>query len=142
MKKLGRQSVSPEIVAEEARLLRAIWDATPKRERDNQAQFGKKFQIGTQSAVGSFLRGESTISSKAARGFAAGLKCAIADFSPRLAKEAELNARFANPARAGQSPEIAELTSVVERLASSGRMQLTEVQAMIAMLKAREDNQK
>lgn len=36
------------------------------------------------------------------------------------------------------SNEIAELSEVVTRLTTSGQMQITEVQAMIAMLKARE----
>lgn len=139
MKKVGRQAINLNVVAEEARLLSAIWFRTPIKVRGNQAAFGEKFGIGNQSAVGQFIRGEIALSFKAARGFAEGLGCAIADFSPRLAQEAELNAQFASgSATPNQSVEISELTNVVTRLTSTGQMQLTEVQAMIAMLKARE----
>jgi len=43
------------------------------------------YQIGSQSAVTSFLNGHTPLSLKAARGFAKGLNCLISDFSPRLA---------------------------------------------------------
>lgn len=71
----------------EAEALRALW--AKKEGRGTQAEFGEKFAIGNQSAVGQFLRGEAPLSLKAAKGFAKGLGCKIADFSPRLAKEAE-----------------------------------------------------
>ena len=71
---------------EEAAQLSKIWRST---KHETQAVFGEKYEVGTQSAVGQFLRGESPLSLKAARGFATGLGCRIADFSPRLAKEAE-----------------------------------------------------
>ncbi len=54
-------------------------------ERPNQTIFGEKYGVGTQSAVTSFLSGRTPISLKAAKGFAEGLGCRIADFSPRLA---------------------------------------------------------
>lgn len=66
---------------EEARRLRAIWDATP---HDTQAVFGEKYGIGNQSSVGQFLHGTVPLSMKAASGFATGLGCSVADFSPRL----------------------------------------------------------
>lgn len=67
----------------ECRALREIWEKTPNRL--TQVEFGEKFNIGSQAAVGHFLRGTSAISLKAAKGFAAGLGCRISDFSPRLA---------------------------------------------------------
>ena len=67
----------------ECRALRAIWDAAGE-ERLTQTEFGEKYNIGSQAAVGHFLRGTSAISLKAAKGFAAGLGCRISDFSPRL----------------------------------------------------------
>lgn len=85
MKKTGRQAVDEEIVAEESRLLSTIWYGTPAKDRGSQAVFGEKLEIGNQSAVGQFLRGESPLSLKAAKGFARGLGCKISDFSPRLA---------------------------------------------------------
>lgn len=69
----------------EAKRLKAIWDRTP---HPSQAAFGEKYEIGSQSAVGNFLNGLSALSLKAATGFAKGLGCDIADFSPRLAKMA------------------------------------------------------
>ncbi|MHB8947538.1 MAG: hypothetical protein ACYC4S_00555 [Rhodoferax sp.] len=86
MKKVGRQAVDEAIVAEESRLLSAIWYGTPAKDRGSQAVFGEKLEIGNQSAVGQFLRGESPLSLKAAKGFAKGLGCRIAEFSPRLAE--------------------------------------------------------
>lgn len=84
-KKNYRQSkVTPDTL-EESRKLRAIWNSVA---HPNQEQFGQQFDIGNQSAVGHFLLGRTPISLKAAKGFAQGLRCAIADFSPRLAAEA------------------------------------------------------
>ncbi len=71
---------------EESRLLRALWDA--RENRMTQTEFGEAYDIGSQAAVGHFLNGNSAISMKAAKGFARGLGCEIAAFSPRLAREA------------------------------------------------------
>jgi len=80
---------------EEARKLSALWErrSEPKL---TQEEFGKKFKIGNQSAVGQFLRGVKPLSMKAASGFAKGLERPIADFSPRLVAEAEKNAALAS----------------------------------------------
>lgn len=65
----------------------------------SQADFGAAYGIGNQGAVWQCLNGKGMpISLKAARGFAKGLKCDIADFSPRLAAEAEKNLAFVAPA--------------------------------------------
>lgn len=79
---------------EEAARLSKIWRDTP---HETQAVFGEMYEVGTQSAVGQFLRGESPLSLKAARGFATGLGCRISDFSPRLAKEAEQLSGLVSP---------------------------------------------
>lgn len=84
----GMGTRNAKITAEtmaEAQKLRAIWEKTEGRL--NQTLFGETFQIGGQSAVGQFLRGDLPLSAKAAAGFAKGLGCSIWDFSPRLAKE-------------------------------------------------------
>jgi hypothetical protein len=99
MKKIGRQGIDPLVVAEEAQQLSAIWHRTPVTSRGGQAEFGEKFKVGSQSAVGQFLRGEIPINMKAARGFAAGLQCNIGDFSPRLAAEIEALAQGTGIAR-------------------------------------------
>ncbi len=81
-KKTRQAKVTPETL-EESRRLKALWDS--HKDRPNQTIFGEKYEIGTQSAITSFLNGRTPISLKAARGFAKGLGCRIADFSPRLA---------------------------------------------------------
>lgn len=85
----GSDALAPPVTTfhEEARQLRAIWDANPQG-RPGQAQFGEIFDIGGQSAVANFLSGRSPLSLKAALGFARGLRLRLQDFSPRLAKEA------------------------------------------------------
>lgn len=80
-----KAKVTPETLAESKRL-KEIWIAYPNR--PSQAEFGATFGIGSQSAVTLFLNGKTPLSLKAARGFAKGLGCHIADFSPRLAEEA------------------------------------------------------
>lgn len=87
----------------EAQKLRAIWERADGRL--NQTLFGETFQIGGQSAVGQFLRGDLPLSAKAAAGFARGLGCTIWDFSPRLAKEISewAQALGAPPESAGRS---------------------------------------
>ncbi len=77
-----KAKITPETL-EEAKALRAIWDNS---EHPSQAEFGERYNIGNQSAVGQFLRGAVPLSMNAAQGFALGLGCAISDFSPRLAK--------------------------------------------------------
>lgn len=85
-----RGKVTAENKAEAARL-KAIWTATADSRRatgmHTQGAFGDAYDIGNQSAVGFFLNGQTALSLKAARGFAKGLGCHIADFSPRLAAE-------------------------------------------------------
>lgn len=79
-----KAKVTPETL-EESKKLREIWDMATNR--PSQAVFAETFGIGSQTAVATFLRGTTPISKKAAMGFAAGLGCKIADFSPRLAAE-------------------------------------------------------
>lgn len=81
--------VTPEN-EEEARKLRQIWDAAKAFGRvGSQESFGALYGIGNQAAVGFFLNGKTALSMKAAIGFAKGLDCQVAEFSPRLAKEIE-----------------------------------------------------
>lgn len=77
-----KAKITPETL-EEAKALRAIWDNTS---HPSQAEFGERYNIGNQSAVGQFLRGAVPLSMNAAQGFALGLGCSISDFSPRLGK--------------------------------------------------------
>lgn len=91
--------VNDEHRAESAALLK-LWNRARKKMRDAgekplaQGPFGSEYEIGTQGAVWQFLHGHVALSYKAARGFAKGLRCSIADFSPRLAamREEEVEA--------------------------------------------------
>ncbi len=85
---------------QEAQQLKALWDS---REHPGQAVFGEEFGIGSQSAVGQFLRGERPLSLKAAIGFAKGLKCNISDFSPRLAQTISIAAEPSAEYRIGDN---------------------------------------
>jgi hypothetical protein len=82
--------VTEENVREASRL-KAIWEETASRRAEDgagtQAAFGEKYGIGSQGAVGFFLNGETALSLKAAVGFAVGMYCRVADFSPRLADQ-------------------------------------------------------
>lgn len=110
-----RAKVTPE-TKRESKLLAQLW-AT--RSHPSQAEFGETYGIGNQSAVGQFLRGDTPLSLKAARGFAEGLGCSIADFSPRLANEAAEIA--ASVPHASLSPELSALAQAIERLTKPQR---------------------
>lgn len=99
----------------EATQLAALWDS---RAHPSQAEFGEQYEVGSQSAVGQFLRGDTPLSLKAAAGFAVGLGCKIADFSPRLAKQALAYADLS-----GISHEITDLT----------RLTRSEAQVVLAL---------
>lgn len=51
----------------------------------SQEGFGAKFNIGTQGMVWQYLHAKSPLNLEAAINFARGLRCNVADFSPRLA---------------------------------------------------------
>lgn len=86
---------------EEAKALKVLWDASVDARREagvlTQEAFGTEYNIGNQSAVGFFLNGKTALSPKAARGFAKGLNCRVADFSPRLARQITALARDFSP---------------------------------------------
>ena len=86
MSKEHRKAKVTSETLRESELLKAIWSRTPGK--PNQAIFGETYEVGSQSAVTQFLNGVTPLSLKAALGFAKGLNCDIADFSPRLAAEA------------------------------------------------------
>ena len=89
-----RGKTTPENI-EESRLLKALYQTVPHDL--TQEAFGQKHGIGNQGAVWQFLNGKTAISMNAAKGFAEGLRCEIAAFSPRLAKEAAEMGLLANP---------------------------------------------
>lgn len=85
-----RGKITPENL-DEARKLKALWEGSYEHRKraglHSQGSFGAQYEIGNQAAVGFFLNGKTALSAKAAAGFARGLGCSVADFSPRLADE-------------------------------------------------------
>jgi transcriptional regulator with XRE-family HTH domain len=110
-----RAKVTPE-TKEEARRLSELW-AT--RAHPSQAEFGETYGVGNQSAVGQFLRGDTPLSLKAARGFAEGLGVRIEDFSPRLAAEAAAIASMVPGDKF--TKEAAQVATAIDSLPSSER---------------------
>lgn len=85
----------------------------------SQAAFGEKYGIGKQGAVWQCLNASGMpISLKAAQGFAHGLNCSIADFSPRLAELARTISSLGFPDRVVN-------TTGVEAKGSIGSVQST-----------------
>lgn len=72
----------------EAGVLKKLFESKKRELNLTQASLGQEYEIGNQAAVWQFLNGKVPLSMKAARGFAKGLRCELADFSPRLAREA------------------------------------------------------
>ena len=68
----------------DAERLRAIFK---QKASCSQAAFGATYDIGNQSMVGQYLRGERPLNIKAARKFALGLGISIEEFSPELASQ-------------------------------------------------------
>jgi len=95
MEETGRQAIAQAIKAQESKALRQLWADTPRQKRGTQEDFGERWGIGSQSAVGQYLRGDIPLNLKTATAFANGLECQIRDFSPRLAAEIEGLARHA-----------------------------------------------
>jgi hypothetical protein len=113
----GRQGKVTPVHLAEAKRLREIWDRT-KQQRTaqgygSQEAFGQAFEIGNQSAVGFFLNGKTALSFKAASGFARGLECRIADFSPRLAELGEVTETPPGNLELGLANAFAEVPSVL-----------------------------
>lgn len=75
----------------EAAALKKIYTGAPHNGKPSglsQAAFGAQYDIGSQAVVWQYLNGAIPLNLRAATGFARGLGCRIADFSPRLAKDA------------------------------------------------------
>lgn len=123
---------------QEALALKAIWTMARDRLKAaglaSQEAFGAEFKIGNQAAVGFFLNGKTALSPKAAAGFARGLNCQVADFSPRLA--ALLQAPTSISANASISPIALEtaLPVVVQAIANLPPARWASVRAQLEQL--------
>lgn len=113
VKKRSKTAVLTDEHREESAKLKELYQRAGHKL--SQAAFGAEYGIGNQGAVWQCLNGIGMpISLKAARGFATGLNCSIADFSPRLAKEAELNAKFTHSEKLSVNGLMAELAPLIE----------------------------
>jgi|GEM_PF-719874 len=99
-----------------------LWKSRP---RPTQAEFGEMYEIGNQSAVGHFLHGRTPLSPKAAAGFARGLNCRVADFSPRLADQLGGLGLVLNPQAPTDSDEFP--SGFLVRLPEGLRSRIAEV---------------
>lgn len=119
---------------QESAKLKALYNQTPHKL--TQAAFGETYGIGNQGAVWQCLNGKGMpISLKAAQGFARGLNCQVADFSPRLAAEIEQISR-------SRTPDEDEYFVMVERADvafSNGRGKVVFVEGKKAPLSFRRD---
>ena len=107
---LGITNRDESVTRAEAAALKRLWEEFGNMP---QAEFGEVYNIGGQSAVNNFLNGRSSLSLKAATGFAIGLGVFIRDFSPRLDAEAQLIAKATHPtiATAEYDHTLGEATS-------------------------------
>ena len=109
------------VYAQEAALLRALWDAKPNR--PSQAEFGETHDIGGQSAVNNFLKGTSPLSLKAALGFSRGLGVTIEKFSPRLAAQAKTIAQTVDGSdKPADLPAFSRFPAGGKQAVAAGRM--------------------
>ena len=136
MEETGRPAVDPAIKNQEANDLSRIWKAAPKSKRGTQEEFGEKWGIGSQSAVGQYLRGDIPLNFKAAMAFASGLECQISDFSPRLAGEIEGLARHA--VEASTDDEFADVRRLDVKVAA-GHGSVPYLEEELGALKFRRD---
>jgi hypothetical protein len=89
-KKSARPAVPEEVRLAEARALKTLWDSRKAVLKLDQAGFGGRHGMQTQSQVSGFLNGKRPLHLKAALAFAQELKCDVSDFSERLADAIDL----------------------------------------------------
>lgn len=134
----GRKArITPEHSTEAARL-REYWENRPGH-RLSQAEFGERYDVGNQSAVGQFLRGETPLSMNAAKGFVRGLtdaghKLQLRDISPRLQAMAESIAAV-SPSTDSEFVEVPKKTVAL----SAGKGREPHVEEEVSRLKFRAD---
>ena len=78
--------MTPENLEESAALKR-LYDLKAPKSVITQAEFAKRYKVGSQSMLWQYLNGRKALNLKAAVKIAAGLGVAVSDFSPRLSKE-------------------------------------------------------
>jgi phage repressor protein C with HTH and peptisase S24 domain len=86
--RMARPKTTPkEIVASEAKILKAAYDEQKKTRDFSQDQFGFEYELGSQGNVWQYLNGHRPLNLSAALKFSRALNLPVAAFSPRLAAE-------------------------------------------------------
>lgn len=132
----SKKAIVTEEHREEAALLSALWDRLP---HPNQTIFGEQYDVGSQSAVGQFLRGDTPLSLKAAAGFAMGLGVKISEFSPRLAKQAMHYAELSGAS--APALNITDLNKIEAQLVLMLRAMSPDLQAELVQIANKLHNQ-
>ncbi len=139
----SRRAIVTEEHRAESLKLKAIWHRTEDDRRArgvfSQEAFGAEYNIGNQAAVGFFLNGKAPISLKAATGFAIGLRCKVADFSPRWAAKIaqgaggaadDLEAEAVALLRSASEPERVQAIKALRGMLASGGAAPSEARAV------------
>lgn len=111
---------------EDARRLRALWDAYKERGGLSQEAFAAEFSIGNQTMVAQYLTPTTPLNLPAAVKFAKGIGCKIDEFSPTLAELVTSALPFATatgPAYV-QNPLEGELLRIYRKLNPDNQDQL------------------
>lgn len=131
-KKVERTPLTAEHIEESDRLKRLY---TTTKHGLSQAEFGARYEIGSQGAVWQHLNRRTSLNLKAAKGFAAGLGCNVADFSPRLAAEIEALAKHSTDSSDEDFADIRLLDVKV----SAGHGSVPHIEEELGILKFRRD---
>lgn len=113
-KKITRTPLTSEQL-EDAQRLKSLY--TSSGHGLSQAEFGARYEIGSQGMVWQYLNGHTALNIRAAKAFALGLKCRVFDFSPTL--HAEIDALTD-----GEAPATEDEFTQIRRVgvsASAGR---------------------
>lgn len=95
---------------DDAERLRRLFDS--REPKISQAEFGAKFEIGSQSMIWQYLAGRRPLNIRAVTAFARGLDVNIAEISPTIASQITDAASLATPGVTGQidAPGVQRVT--------------------------------
>lgn len=130
-RKIVRTPLTAEQI-KEAETLKRLFKAT--KHGLTQAEFGERFGIGSQGAVWQYLNGKTALNLKAAKGFAEGIDCSVADFSPRLAAEIDALSRH-TPDEGSEFADVLRL----DVKAAAGHGEVPYLEEELGFLKFRRD---
>lgn len=82
---------------EDAKRLNDLYESRKDSLKMSQAEFGARYDIGSQGMVWQYLRGHAPLNIKAAKDFAKGLGVQVEDFSPTIARQIAQAAKAVRP---------------------------------------------